>query len=131
MRLFLLLQEDRQYLVQDEEYHEGRYGHAQDAAKALLEGLKVMRYHRELVVHEPGKRERERLAADDDVPAHHEHPEQHQHGDEHRAPDGQPRQQQEYERQEVAYPVLQDEYVEEVLAVDDLPEDVPGLDRGV
>ncbi len=78
-----------------------------------------------MILHETGEGGRESLAADDDVPAHHEDTHQHQQGADQRPPDRQPRSQEDDEGDEVSQPVLKNEDLEKVPLVDDAAEDVP------
>ena len=118
MNLLLLpnFRKDRENLAEDPEQRKGRDENEKRPDQAFLEGLPIMRDDRQVVVHEPGEGEREGLAADDDVPPHHEHAEQHQQHAEHRSADRQPGQQEQDERDEVADAVLQDEDIVEILA---------------
>ena len=77
------------------------------------------------VVHVARQGERERLPADDDVPAHHEDAEQDQGDAGHGPLDAQPRDEQQDERHEVADAVLQHEHLPELVAVDRAFHDVP------
>ena len=113
-RLFLRYEHGHELVqyVEDDEWR-GRY--AEHTAQTLLERLQVVRDYREVVVHETVERKRERLAADDDVPPHHEHPEQDQYRDEEGPPDRNAGEQQKDERDQVADAVLKDEYFKKSL----------------
>ena len=99
--------------------------------KPFLKRFPVMGNDRQMVMHVTGKGQGERLAADHHVPPHHEHAEQHQQDAEDRPPDGQPGDQKQDERDQVADAVLHDKYVIEIALVDDAAEHVPGLDGRV
>lgn len=129
--MFFIPDEGGEYLVEkiEEDERGDRYGGG--SRQALLEGLHAGWDNRHMVFHEPGKGQGKRLPTDDDVPAHHEDPEEDQQTGEAGPTGTEARQKKENEREDVADSVLEYEYFDEVLVVDDLANDVPRLDRRI
>src|ERR1039457_5430514 len=91
----------------------------------LLVQFQAVRPNGEAIFHETGKRGGERLPAYDHVPAHHEDPDKDEQCTDNHPPDGRAREEKQDERHQVAEAVLEDEDIEEILAVNDPAQDVP------
>jgi hypothetical protein len=98
---------------------------------SFLIRFKIVGNDRQMVMHEPGKGEGKRLAADNDVPPHHEHAEQDQDQGHNQSPDGHSGQQEQDKRNQVTQTVLQHKNFDKVFVEHDIPENIPGFHRGV
>ena len=119
MRLFET--EDREDLRKKVKQDERHNKNTEGTEKSFLERLHVMGYYRQMVVHVPGKGERECLSANNDIPPHHKDAE-HDEKDAYDGPsDRQPRSEKEDERYEVPEAVLEDKYAGEIFVINNAP----------
>ena len=121
---FLVL-EYGEYVTEDPKQYERHEKNAERTGKAFFVRFPIMRDKRKVIVHEPGKGQRKCLAADHDIPPHHKNSEKDQYGTDHNPFYGRARDQEKRKRYKVAHSILQDEYIEEILAVNYAPQNIP------
>jgi len=117
--------EDRQKIRQSKEEDVGGENHQERPEEPFLEGLHILRNDRQGILHEAAEGGGEGLAADNDIPAHHEDADQNEDGGENCSAHCQPRPEEEDKGDEVAEAVLEDKDFDEVLFVDAVAEDIP------
>ncbi len=69
------LKKCRYKLVNEIKQYERSRRNSQGTKESFLKSLPIMRYYRQMIVHEPGKTQRKCLPANNDVVTHHEHSE--------------------------------------------------------
>ena len=117
--------ENRKDLAQQPEKDKGHSSDQQSSEKTFFESFETMGEDRQPVMHVAGKGEREGLSADDHIPAHHEYSQKHQDEGNDGPPDRQAGDQKKAKGDEVSEQILENEYVDEVLFIDDTAQDIP------